>query len=127
MEGICKINDEGWVIFYRDFNQELTPKIIQFLSKYQKVKFGWDFNQFIDKLPNCLTHLIFGDDFNQPIHEDSPTGKSSILPNGLISLNFGRKFNQPVTYQTESSQNGKSPTLLPNSLTHLAFTPLEIS
>ena len=75
MEGICKVkikDGEEWVVFNERFNQKLTPDIIEFLSKYQRVKFG-----------QC--------------------------------------FNQSVTYQTESSQNGKSPTLLPNSLTSLIF------
>ena len=30
-----------------DFNNELTPDIIQFLSKHQRVKFGKDFDQNI--------------------------------------------------------------------------------
>ena len=48
MEGVCKIEntvDGKYVQFLDDFNEELTPKIIQFLSKYKKVKFGRDFNK----------------------------------------------------------------------------------
>ena len=49
MEGICELEEidgEEWVIFleYR-FNNVLSPEIIEFLSEYQKVKFGTDFNQ----------------------------------------------------------------------------------
>ena len=95
MEGICELEEidgEEWVVFNKRFNQKLIPDILEFLSKHQKIKFGDDFNQLVDNLPNFLTHL-----------------------------KFGWNFDQPVTYQTESSQNGKSPTLLPNSLTHLKF------
>ena len=70
MENICeirrKVEGHECVHFNENFNQELTPDIIEFLSKYQKVRFGSDFNQSIDK--------------------DSPTGKSSSLPNSLTKI-----------------------------------------
>ena len=130
MEGICKIkeiDDEEWVLFTREFNEELTPDIIQFLSKYQRVCFGDKYNQSVENLPDCITDLVFGNDFNQPITyqtESSQNGKSpTLLPQSLTRLEFclGCEFNQPLTYQTESSQNGKSPTLLPSGLTQLIF------
>ena len=48
MEGICEIEEidgEEWVIFleYR-FNNVLSPEVLEFLSEYQKVKFGSCFN-----------------------------------------------------------------------------------
>ena len=67
MEGICEIEEidgEEWVVFDQKFNGELTPEIIEFLSKYQRVRFGWCFDQYVD----------ISD-------EDYPGGKSSILPN----------------------------------------------
>ena len=88
----------------------MTPDIIEFLSKHQKVKFGKD--------------------FNQPIHEDSPTGKSSILPNSLTHLQFGKYFNQPVDNLPSGltqlifgkySDFNQPVDNLPNSLTHLTF------
>ena len=54
MEGICEIienNREDWVVFNDDFDKELSPDTIQFLSKYQKVMFEYDFNQPVDNLP----------------------------------------------------------------------------
>ena len=106
-----------------------------------------EFNQPVNNLPQFLTHLAFGKNFNQPVTyqtESSQNEKSpTLLPNSLTTLRFGTKFNQPinklpqsitnlkfyinsefnqpVTYQTESSQNEKSPTLLPGSLNHLEF------
>jgi len=115
MEGICEIveiDEEEWVVFDRNFNQVLTPEIIHFLSEFQRVKFGFEFDQSVNHLPDSITHLTFGKEFDQHI---------DFLPNTLTHLIFGREFNKPVTYQTENSQNGKSPTLLPKSLTHLKF------
>ena len=100
MEEICELEEidgEEWVVFNKRFNQKLIPDIIEFLSKHQKVKFGKDFNQFVDNLPNSLTHLKLGVDFNQPVNN---------LPNSLTHLKFGKDFNQPVDN-------------LPESLTHL--------
>ena len=41
MEGICEViidDDDGeeWIFFDDNFNQELSPEILEFLSKYQK-------------------------------------------------------------------------------------------
>ena len=77
MEGICKIKEidkEEWVVFDEKFNKQLTPDIIQFLSKYQNVLFGIHFNKSVDNLPNSLTHLRFGFVFNQRVDN---------LPNSL--------------------------------------------
>jgi len=61
------------------------------------LKFGNRFNQQI-RLPQSLTHLIFGNDFNQPL----------ILPKLLIYLRFGIDFNQNLP-------------VLPKTLKHLHF------
>ena len=77
MEGICKIEKIGgeeWVIFDDYFNQELTPEILKFLSKYKRVKFGWYFDQPLDNLSQFLTHLTFGYEFDQPVNY-LPTAK----------------------------------------------------
>ena len=45
MEGICEVAIQGgeeWVLFENDFDDELTPDIIQFLSKYERIYFGDD-------------------------------------------------------------------------------------
>jgi surface protein len=69
--------------------------------------FGRQFNQpiAVDVLPLGLTHLTFGADFNQPIGEN-------VLPKTLTHLTFGywSKFNKPI------GQN-----VLPQTLTHLMF------
>ena len=136
MEGICELEEidgEEWVIFleYR-FNNVLSPEIIEFLSEYQKVKFGTDFNQpvtyqtdssqngkYPTLLPNSLTHLIFGHEFNQPVDN---------LPQSLTYLKFEWDFNQPVDNLPESliylsfGENfNQTVDNLPNSLTDLEF------
>ena len=104
MDGICqvkKINGKEWVVFETQFNDELTPDIIQFLSKHNKIRFPWDsyFNKSVNNLPNSITHLYFGSWFNQPVNR---------FPDSLLDLEFGLHFNQLVDN-------------LPNSLTHLEF------
>lgn len=51
------------------------------------LRFGDRFNQRVDCLPSRLTHLIFGDNFNQPVDH---------LPSSLTHLTFGACFNQRV-------------------------------
>ena len=55
------------------FNQELTKDSIP--NSVTHLTFGRDFNQQIDILPNSITHLTFGNDFNQTINN---------LPNKMI-------------------------------------------
>ena len=67
---------------------------------------GWcSSNRAMDnlKLPNSLTHLDFGNWFDEPVD-------NLHLPNSLTHLDFGNAFNRPI-------DNLK----LPDSLTHLNF------
>ena len=41
-------------------------------------------------IPNSVTHLTFGDDFNQDI-------KNGAIPNSVTHLTFGYHFNQDIT------------------------------
>ena len=69
------------------------------------IKFGDNFNQVIEKdvLPNSLAHLTFGFNYNQKIEKN-------VLPNLLTHLTFGFKYNQKIEKD-----------VLPNSLTHLTI------
>jgi hypothetical protein len=53
--------------------------------------FGNNFNQLLkaDDIPNRVTHLRFGTCFNQPLKEGD-------IPNSVIHLRFGHYFNQPL-------------------------------
>jgi hypothetical protein len=55
-------------------------------------------------LPTSLTHLIFGNYFNQNITKN-------VLPNNLTHLTFGDNFNKVIKKD-----------VLPTSLTHLVFS-----
>ena len=52
-------------------------------------------------IPNSVTHVTFGDYFDQPIED--------CIPNSVTHLTFGFDFNQPI--------NG----CIPDSVTHLTF------
>jgi hypothetical protein len=75
----------------------------------------------LENLPNSITHLTLGSDFNQSIDN---------LPNSITHLTLGFLFNQPIdnlphsvthlTFEYESQFN-QSIDNLPNSITHLTF------
>jgi hypothetical protein len=76
----------------------LTKSEITHLFKERlSTRFGFD--KAVDHLPDGLTHIIFGDKFNQSI---------LYLPNSITHLTFGTNFNKSVAK-------------LPNDLTHLTM------
>ena len=87
------------VIFDDKFNDVLTEDILNEISKYPKIEFGWNFNQRIDNLYQGLESLKLNGLFNQPIDN---------LPQGLKKLNISGYFNQPIDF-------------LPSSLEKLIF------
>ena len=78
---------------------------IQLFTRLTHLNFGEFFNQPIDqlKLPSSLTHLDFNMNFDQPVDQLE-------LPSSLTHLTFDGRFNQPVDQLK-----------LPSSLTHLTF------
>lgn len=62
-----------------------------------EIVFGDRFNQSVDNLPSCVTHLTFALYFNQAVDH---------LPSNLTHLTIAGTFNQPVDH-------------LPSTLTHL--------
>ena len=92
MEGICKLEDRRgleWIIFNNNFNQELTPEILEFLSKHKRVQFGKRFNQSIDNLPNSITHIkfVWDSSFNHPL-DNLPISLKSLVFNGWSKFNY---------------------------------------
>ena len=97
-------------------NININTEII-YPNNLTHITFGNFFNQLID-LPDSLTHLTFGYEYNQPIN----------LPNNLTHLTIGICFNQSITLPNNLTQltfNERSfynqPINLPNSLTQLTF------
>ena len=74
-------------------------------NRLTHLTFGDDFNQALTEgvLPGTLTHLTFGRYFNQALTE-------GVLPGTLTHLTFGSDFNQALTEG-----------VLPGTLTHLTF------
>jgi hypothetical protein len=88
-------------------------------SRLTHLTFGNIFNQPVDRLPVFLTHLTFGYDFNQPVDR---------LPVSLTHLTLGYSFNQSVdrlpaslTHLTFGWKFNQSVDRLPAPLTHLEF------
>jgi hypothetical protein len=98
--GLCiKSNNE-----YKDkcckyceyYQKSIFDKKVELPENLTHLTFGFNFNQEI-KLPPNLTHLTFGELFNQKV----------VLPSNLTHLTFGYRFNQEIK--------------LPPNLTHLTF------
>ena len=108
---------DGWMVFNDEFNEPLSS--IVFTSGIQQIKFGDNFNQDINNLPNSIIYLTFGWYFDQDV---------SKLPNRLAHLTFTGCFDQEMhnlpnslTHLTFSWDFNQDVSNLPNSLTHLIF------
>lgn len=71
------------VVFNDNFNEKLSGHMIKYIDKYGKVKFGKNFNQNVDDLPNSLVRVEFGSNFNQKIDK---------LLDNLTHLNLSESF-----------------------------------
>ena len=93
----CKIFHSKRILLWtstKDFDQNK-------LNLVRILRYNCDQPLTKDVLPNSLTQLTFGWEFNQPLTKD-------VLPNNLRHLTFGFSFNQPLTKD-----------VLPNNLTQL--------
>lgn len=77
----------GILCFSDNFNERLTVDILEIIKQYNKIKFGYHFNQEINNLPNNVTHIWFGKKFNQEI---------TSLPQGIVFIDLGDFFNRPI-------------------------------
>ena len=98
-----------------------SSELVPFIGQIKRIRFTDNFNEPItdEMLPLGLTHLEFGEHFNQPVDN---------LPQSLTHLTFGRRFNQPVdnlpqslTHLTFGTRFDRPVDNLPQSLTHLTF------
>ena len=86
---ILRYNTPHWLLDYIHNN---TFKIINYnqsvihFSNLTYLSFDLNFNQPLGKLPNTLTHLVLGNNFNQIV----------ALPDYLIELTIGDKFDKPL-------------------------------
>src|ERR1700729_4380991 len=65
------------IIFFDDFYDEIIIKMTNMSTKFKKVK---NYNMKI-RVPNVVTHLTFGHDFNRSIKDS--------IPNSVTHLTFG--------------------------------------
>lgn len=93
--GFKETEDDSYDHHFRT-DSKYNHAITRLPSSLTHIYFGNDFNQIVN-LPNRLTHLLFGEEFNTII----------TYPNTLTHLRFGKNFNQRLT--------------LPENLTHLIF------
>src|SRR5579872_4241728 len=97
--------------------QHHIPKSVTHLT------FGDNFNQNIkDCIPDSVTHLTFSDEFDQDIKD--------CIPKSVIHLHFGHSFNQDIRNCIPNSVihlyfgyrfNQDIRDCIPNSVTHLHF------
>ena len=59
---------EGYILIGDNkYDYASNMEIMDLLRKYKKVMLCNSYNQLIDWLPNEITHLVIGTDFNQPL------------------------------------------------------------
>lgn len=73
--------------FGKSFNQPIQDDVFLRLHKLTHLTFGDKFNQIVGVLPLSLTHLTFGLEFNMPVEK---------LPSNLVHLKFGDRFNWEI-------------------------------
>jgi hypothetical protein len=106
-------SDEDLALFYRTHTLEVGEKTPLFLTrKFKRLKGV----ELVEHIHERLTHLSFGNNFNQPV----------ILPEGLEQVTFGANFNQPVILpegleQVTFGANFNRPVILPKGLKQVTF------
>ncbi len=82
-----EVLDEFTIRFIDIFNSPINTHYKKDLSQFNKLIFGNNFNQQIDNLPNCITHLTFSGKFNASIDR---------LPNSIKYLELNKGCNQKI-------------------------------
>uniref|UniRef100_A0A6G6ADS9 F-box and FNIp repeat-containing protein n=1 Tax=Borely moumouvirus TaxID=2712067 RepID=A0A6G6ADS9_9VIRU len=107
-----------WKIKYTKIYEYGKIKKLPYYNQFNYIKYlANDIN-----IPEGITHLEFGDFFNQPIEK--------CIPDNIINLTFGWEFNQPIkgcipsqlthlTFGCRFNQSIKE--CIPNTVTHLIF------
>jgi hypothetical protein len=103
--------------FNIDFNDMVTCDNLP--SDVTHLTFGEFFDQPVDKLPDSITHLTFGEFFDQPVDK---------LPDSITHLTLGNEFNNSIdnlpdsiTHLTLGNEFNKNIDNLPDSITHLTL------
>lgn len=94
---IFGLNDRGFVILgMNNYNYSNDNMVIELLKQYKKVIFDNNFNSRIDWMPEGITDLQLGMNFNQPLNNLPSTIKRIVIrKNNDVGYT---KFNQPIDY-----------------------------
>ena len=98
--------DKNWAKKIKKIKNFYNLELLNHFPMIKEIMFHNDFNESINDgsiLPNTLTHITFGENFNQSINN---------LPNSMFYLKFGRNFDQTIDH-------------LPDSIIHLEFDQQE--
>jgi len=88
-----KISENLEIKFFNSFNEPIIPILISKFRLYDKIIFGFSFNQPVkNKIPGNIQFIQFGHNFNMCIDNLVIPGEDDILE----ELVLGDKFNQPV-------------------------------
>ena len=89
-----KISKNLEIKFKNSFNDQITEKLIDKFRLYDKIIFGFSFNQELkNKIPSNIIYIQFGHNFNRSISNLMIFGEQE---NILEELVLGEKFNQSV-------------------------------
>jgi len=112
------------IVFGNSFNQELEKNFLPSLLK--RVNFNNEFNQPLQNLPQGLTHITFGDKFNQKVLH--PKKIKMICPKGRSSSNiiFPDEGEYSVMLYRDRAKliipnNEPQKSILPESVIYLKF------
>ena len=93
------ITKTGYVLINdNEYNFSQDSFVIELMKKYKKVIIGDLYNQYIDFLPDGVTHLILGRRFNKPIMNLPHTLTNLIIASNEIAY---CDFNQSLDYLPE--------------------------
>ncbi|AUV58686.1 F-box and FNIP repeat-containing protein, partial [Bandra megavirus] len=92
-----KLSNFRYCINFNDIYDYDTIKNVPYINRFKKIKYLANSNY----IPNGITHLTFGDYFNQNI--------TGCIPDSVIHLTFGDYFDQDIT------------DCIPDNVTHLIF------
>jgi hypothetical protein len=89
------VNENGFVVLSKNnYDYSKNTLVMELLREYKKVQFENKFNSRIDWLPEGITDVHLGTEFNQPIDNLPHTIKRiTIMPYNDIEYT---KFNQPM-------------------------------
>lgn len=122
---IYKIGTNLEITFKNSFNKNIDEKIINKLRLYDKIIFGFSFNQDVkNKIPTNVISIHFGHNFNKSI--DNLTIEDEI--DNIEEIILGERFNQEVNNLSPGLKRisfgyefNKTVNNLPNKLEYIRF------